>query len=182
MGLFSGISKALFGDPGKGIRRAERRNQEFMQKGLDYQRESDAPLLEARNFGLQGLRDYYTGGEGQQALIDDVRSSPFYNQMIQSGQEGVLAKAGMEGLTRSDDALRTLNRSNQGVLQNLVNQRLGGYRGLASFRPNTEAITNMYTGMGSNAAQSGIAQTNAEQQQIGQLINLGTSVAGGMGG
>lgn len=183
MGLFSGISKALFGDPAKKIAGAEKINQEFLQKGQDFQRQSDAPLLAARNQGIEGLQGFFGGGQGQQQFIDDTRASPFFDQLIKSGQEGVLDNAQSMGLSRSGNTASDLNRSNQSVLQNLVNQRLSGFDRLSQFRPNTEAITGLFGQMGGNALDSRISQANLEQQQIGQLLNLiksgATAGAGG---
>lgn len=184
MGLFSGISKALFGDPGKDIQRASDAQLGFQQEGLDYMREIQALPLELRDQALQQLQGFYAGGEGQNQFIEDTKASPFYNQMIQSGQEGVLDLAGATGLSRSGNTAQDLSRSNQGVLQKLVNQRLGGIQGFAGMPINTQGIANQYNQMGQNVGQAGIAQANAEQAGIGNVlggITGGLGLAGGLG-
>lgn len=178
MGLFSGISRALFGDPGRGIREARDAQLGFQQQGLDYMMESNAPMLAARNQGLGVLSSYMDGGEGQNQFIEDVKSSPLYSQMIQSGQEGVLADAGNRGLTRSGNTAMDLNSANQNVLNSLVNKRLGIAGNLSGFNPGTGAIASTYNSMGRTAGNAGMAEVNADQAQGGQLMNLITAGVG----
>lgn len=139
---------------------------------LAYQREVEALPLEIRNEFLPMLADYYRGGEGQQALIEDVQSSPFYGQMIRSGQEGVLAQAGERGLTRSGNTTQDLNQSNQAVLQNLVNQRLMGISGLSQQPLNTNAIAQTMTGIGQTLGAGQIASGQAQQAGYGNLLSI----------
>lgn len=141
------------------------------QRALDYQMEIDELPLAMRNEFMPMIADYYRGGEGQQALIDDVKESPLYTQMIQSGQEGVLADAGNRGLTRSGNTAMDLNASNQNVLNSLVNQRLGGMSSLAQMPLNTNAIASSMSGIGRTLGQGQIAQANANQQGYGTMFN-----------
>jgi len=140
------------------------------REALAYQREVEALPLEIRNQFLPMLADFYGGGEGQQALIEDVQSSPFYEQMIQSGQEGVLSRAGPMGLTRSGNTARDLSQSNQDVLQRLVQQRLGGIAGLAQQPLNTQSIASTMSGIGQTLGQGQIGSANAMQQGYGGLF------------
>lgn len=142
------------------------------QDALSYQQDVEALPLEIRDRFLPMLADYYGGGEGQQALIDDVKSGPFYDQMIRSGQEGVLANAGARGLTRSGNTASDLNQSNQAVLQNLVNQRLGGIAGLAQQPLNTNAIANQMSNIGLTQSQGQVAGAQAQQAMYGNMLGL----------
>jgi hypothetical protein len=175
MGLFSGISNALFGDPGKGIQAASDAQMGFQQQGLDYMQGVNELPLEIRNQFLPMLQDYYGGGEGQNQFIEDTKSNPLYNQMIQAGQEGVLANSGAKGLSRSGNTAQDLSLSNQGVLRNLLNQRIQGMSSMANMPINTSGIANQYNSMGQNVANAGMATVNADQAQMGQLIKLGSS-------
>ena len=185
MGLFSGISKALFGDGGAGdIRKASDEQLALQQQGLDYMIDTQALPLEMRNQFLPMLADFYSGGEGQNQLISDVQSSPFYGSMVQAGQEGVLSNAGAMGLSRSGNTAQDLSQSNQGVLQNLVNQRLQGMQGMAGQNINTAGIANQYNQMGQNVGSAGMGIAQANQSGMGNLLGLvsgGLGLAGGLG-
>ena len=183
MGLFSGISKMLFGDPGKAIGQAKDEALGFQRQGLDYLKEIDQLPLEIRNQVLPMLSGYFMGDPStRQEFVNRAKSDPFYAEMIQAGQEGVLAEAGPMGLTRSGNVAEDLSQSNQAVLQNLVNQRLQGLTGLATPQLNTAQVAQIYGNMGETAAGAGVAQANVEQQQIGQLLGLGTSLYGASSG
>lgn len=118
------------------------------------------------------LQGFYTGDpEAQQQLISGVQESPFYQQMIEAGQEGVLDRAGAMGLTRSGNAAQDLARSNQAVLQGMVNQRLGGLTGLAGMPINAGAVANQLNMMGQNVGQAGIASAQAGQSLGGNVLS-----------
>lgn len=185
MGLFSGISSALFGDPGKDIGRARDESLGFQREGLDYLKEIDALPLELRNQVLPMLSGYFMGDPAtRQEFVNRAKSDPFYNEMIKAGQEGVLSQAGAMGLTRSGNVAEDLSQSNQNVLQGLVQQQLQGMQGFANPNLNSPQIASIYGGMGDTAAQAGIAQANANQGIMGQLfsgISGGLSAAANLG-
>jgi len=179
MGLFSGISKALFGDPGKDIRRSADQQLAFQREALDYAKDLDRPLIEARGQALPLLSGFYTGDEAaQQEIVDRAMASPFYSQLIETGQEGVLGRAGQMGLTRSGNVAADLSRVNQNVLQGLVGQQLSGLQALSSPQLSTSGITGILQNMGQTAGQSGIAQARANQSGIGNLLGGTLGVLG----
>jgi len=178
MGLLSGIGKVLFGDPTKDIRRGRDEEMRFRQQGLDYLKEFNQPLLQARNQALPLLQGFYTGDQvAQQQMIDSVQASPFYQQMLQTGQEGVLDRAGAMGLTRSGNTAQDLSRSNQAVLQGLLGQRLSGLQGLANLPVSASGVTNQLNSMGQTMSQARIAQAQAEQDLAGQIFDGAMSIA-----
>jgi hypothetical protein len=182
MGLFSGITKSLFGDPSKGIAKAGRDAMRYKQEGADYLKGIDALPLEMRNRFMPMLADYYGGG-GQE-MIEQTQQSPLYQAMLDMGQEGVLANAGFEGLTRSGNTAQDLSLSNQNVLQQLLNERLGGMERMSNMPLNTSNIAQMYSGMGDTAGQIGTAQAQADQSGLGQMFSAllgGAQAAGGLG-
>ncbi len=150
-------------------------------QALEYQQEVEQLPLEIRNQFLPMLADYYGGGEGQQAFIDETKASPFYDQMIRTGQEGVLASAGQRGLTRSGNTASDLNQSNQMVLQNLVNQRLSGVSSLAQTPLNTNAIAGGMAGIGATQAAGQVATGQAKQDMYGNIIDLAQTAYGQWG-
>jgi len=157
---------------GQDIQAGAETEAQAQMRALEYQQEVEALPLEIRNQFLPMLADYYGGGEGQRGLIEDVQSSPIYEQMIASGQEGVLAQAGARGLTRSGNTTRDLNLSNQGVLQNLLQQRLSGMSSLAQQPLNTQAIANQMSGIGATRGAGQIAAGQARQTGYGNYLDI----------
>ena len=179
MGLLSGLSEALFGDPSEDIQRAADEQQQFLRQALQYQRRINRQPLRHRNRAMRELMGFYSGDpEVQQQFIERAQESPFYESMIQQGQEGVLRNAGAMGLSRSGNAASALNRSNQAVLQNLVNQQLSGLQGFAGMPISGQGVANTLAQMGNVAGQSGIAQAQASQGMLGNMLG---GVLGGFG-
>ncbi|MGB3724815.1 MAG: tail fiber domain-containing protein [Glaciecola sp.] len=148
----------------------------FQREALDYLKQTQQPLLEAQQFGLGGLQDYYSGN--QQGLIDQVQASPFYSSMIDQGEEAVLRGAAATGGLRSGDTYQALAQNSQNVLQSLVGQQLGGLGQMAGFQPNTGAVAGQIGNMGTTTAQGITGAAQARQDGIGNLMNLGLSAAG----
>lgn len=171
MGLLSGLGSALFGDASGDIGRAGQEALGYQQQGVDYLRGLDKPLIDYRDQANQQLFNYFSGGpESQQQFVDTARSSPFYNAMIQQGQEGVLGNAGRMGLSRSGNTAQDLNQSNQNVLQNLVNQNLMGLRGFTNPNLSSGNIAQIYSNMGQTAGDVGTAQAQANQSGAGNVL------------
>ena len=150
----------------------------LQREALNYLKQSQAPLLEAQQFGLTGLMDYYGGN--QQGLIDQVQSSPFYSSMIDQGEEALLRNAAATGGLRSGGTQQALAQNSQNVLQGLVGQQLGGLGQLAGYQPNTAGVANQLNTIGNTTAQGIVAQGQAQQAGLGNMLNLGTSILGGL--
>jgi len=148
----------------------------LQREGLEYLKESQAPLLEAQGFGLSGLLDYYGGN--QQGLVDQAMASPFYTSMLQQGEEATLRNAAATGGLRSGTTQNALAANSQNVLNSAIGQQLGGLGMLAGFNPNANAVTSQLNTIGNTTAQGITAQGQAQQAGLGNLINLGTSIAG----
>lgn len=180
MGLFSGISNALFGtdDAINAQRDAAEQQLGFQREALDYMKGVQAPVLAQRDRSLGVLGDFYNNPQSQQQFISDTMASPFYQQLVDQGETSVLRNAAATGGLRSGGANQALAQNSQNVLMNLTNQRLGGLSSLAGMPINTAGISNVYQNMGNTAAQSGIAQANTRQQGLGQLFGLAGSIFG----
>ncbi len=148
----------------------------FQQDALNYLKQSQEPLLEAQQFGLSGLMDYYGGN--QQGVIDTAMQSPYYTSMLAQGEEATLRNAAATGGLRSGTTQNALAANSQNVLNSAIGQQLGGLQTLSGFQPNTSAVANATTGIGNTMAQGITGAAQAEQQGINNLISLGTSVAG----
>lgn len=150
----------------------------FQREALDYLKQSQEPLLQAQQFGLTGLMDFYGGN--QQGLIDQVQASPFYSSIIDQGEEAVLRNAAATGGLRSGTTQNALAQNSQDVLQGLVGQQLGGLGQLAGYQPNTAGVANQLNTIGNTTAQGIVAQGQAQQAGLGNMLNLGTSILGGL--
>lgn len=164
------------GDAADASREASQLQAGYQREALDYLKTSQAPLLEAQQFGLTGLMDFY-GGD-QQGLIDQVQSSPFYSSMINQGEEAVLRNAAATGGLRSGTTQNALAQNSQNVLQGLVNQQLGGLGQLSGLNPNVEGVANMTSGIGQTLGQGITGAAQAKQDAIGQGLNLAMTAAG----
>ena len=150
----------------------------FQREALDYLKTSQAPLLEAQQFGLSGLMDYFGGN--QQGLIDQVQASPFYSSMVNQGEQALLRNAAATGGLRSGITQNALAQNSQNVLQGLVGQQLGGLQTLAGFQPNTAGVAQATGNIGNTLAQGITAGAQAQQAGMGQFLGLGGSVLQGM--
>lgn len=151
---------------------------EYQREALEYLKQSQAPLLEAQQFGLSGLMDYYGGN--QQGLIDQVQASQFYSSMIDQGEEAVLRNAAATGGLRSGTTQNALAQNSQNVLQGLVGQQLGGLGQLAGYQPNVTSVANATSGIGQTLSQGMIANAQAKQEGTANALNMATSILGGL--
>lgn len=176
-GALGDIVGGIFGDPSAAIGEASQAQLAYQQQALDYLREIQALPLELRDQAMQQLMGFYSGDpETQQQFIDAAKASPFYQSMIEQGQEGVLRNAGAMGLSRSGRAATGLERSNQNVLQSLVGQRLQGLQGFAGMPVGGQDVAGVLQGMGQTVGSAGVAQANAQQAMTGQLLGGLTSI------
>lgn len=179
MGFFSGITNALFGDPGEDIRRASNQQIGFQREALDYLKGIQELPLQYRDQAMRQLMGFYTGDpEVQQQMVERAQSSPFYQSMVQAGQEGVLDKAQAMGMSRSGNVARDLSRSNQAVLQGLLQQNLQGLQGFAGTPVSGQGVANVLQSMGQTAGSAGMGIAQAQQSGMGQLLGLGASLFG----
>lgn len=150
----------------------------FQREALDYLKTSQAPLLEAQQFGLSGLMDYFGGN--QQGLVDAAKQSPYYTSMLGQGEEAVLRNAAATGGLRSGTAKNALAANSQNVLNSAIGQQLGGLQTLAGFQPNTAGVAQATGNIGNTLAQGITAGAQAQQAGMGQFLGLGGSVLQGM--
>lgn len=148
----------------------------LQREALDYLKTSQAPLFQAQEFGLGGLMDYFGGN--QQGLVDQAMQSPYYQSMLAQGEEATLRNAAATGGLRSGTTQNALAANNQNVLNSAIGQQLGGLSQLAGFSPNATGVANQMNTIGGTLAQGITAQGQAQQQGLGNLISLGTNIAG----
>tara|TARA_R110002020_G_scaffold276104_2_gene491400 strand:- start:524 stop:1069 length:546 start_codon:yes stop_codon:yes gene_type:complete len=175
-----GLISSIFGGGGGdgGASEASRLSAEGQQKGLDYIRRLDSPLVAYRNEALGGLSDYYMGGpQGQQSFYNNAMQSPAYQNLINTGEEAVLRNAAATGGLRGGGTQQALAQNSQNVLQSLVNQNLQGLQGFANPNLNTNSIAQLYGNIGDTRAQGVTAANQYRQNQQGQFLGAGLGLA-----
>jgi len=186
MGIFS----KLFGDGGKAAANAAREASgiadQFQNQALTGFQESQNPLREARDTGLQGLMSLFAGGGiGQQELIEKLKGSPLYQQLMggaQFGEDAIRRNASATGGMRSGNVQYNLNDyntrlANDALLQS-YNQELTGIRGLANQQPDDLNIANMINNRGT--IQSGGTTAAAQARETGRA-NRTSNIASTVG-
>lgn len=164
-------------DPMAGARVAEdaaAASADYQNRALDYMMQQEQLPTQVRDQGLAGLSDFYSGN--QQALIDQAQASPFYQTMMEQGQDAVLRNAGATGGLRSGNANAALAQNSQSVLNNLVQQQLSGLQGMAGIGTNTNAIANQTSNIGNTIAQGMTGAEQSRQAGVSDIIGMGTSL------
>lgn len=167
------------------INRAAEIAAEGQRESLDYLKEVEALPLEIRNQFLPQLADIYSGGEGQQNLINSAMDSPLYKQLVGNqafGEEAILKNASATGGLRSGDTNRALSeystRLNNEALTQSYGQQLSGIQGLAGIPLNTNNVAGAIAAPSATTSQGIIAGAQAQQQQVQANMNNATGAIG----
>lgn len=180
MGMFSWVGD-IIGDvtgttkAGKAAEKAAGQQLGFQQQGLDYLKETQEKPLEYRDLALDKMGGFYgLGGEdGQQEFIDETKASPFYESTIDQGRQGVGAALSATGNIRGGAGPTTFYQQDQNVLQNMVNQRLQGFKGFAQQPINAESVAQQYGQMGATQAGGTLARGRSTQDAFGMALDFG---------
>jgi hypothetical protein len=160
-----------------------RKNRRGLQRQIDEQSRLQGLMGYDPNAALEG--EYIPAGQqqnGQQQFVDSVQQSPFYNSMIQEGEQGAARHASQFGLGRSGNLKEAFVQNSQNVLQGLVQQRLSGLQGMAQLPSNANQIAGGISGIGQTLAQGQMAGPMAQQQMNSALIGGLSSAAGAYAG
>ena len=169
--------------------RASARGAELTAQGerdaLDYQKEVEALPLELRNEFLPQLADIYRGGEGQQQLVDQAKSSPLYSAILggqQAGEQSILRNAAATGGLRSGNVQGALtdygSQLENRALLTSYNDQLQGIQGLANQQLNTNSIAQSIAAPGATLGAGAVAQGQILQQGQQNANNAITSAIG----
>jgi len=170
---------------------------------LDYLKQVEKLPLEIRDRFLPQLADVYSGGQGQQNLIDSAMQSPLYKQLIGNiegsqpfAEEAILRNASATGGLRSGTANENLARlqfqqqnDKNAALTQTYGQQLQGIQGLAGINLNTNQIGNAIAAPSATQAAGMTAAAQAGQQGTQNSINnimgavgMGINAYSGAGG
>jgi len=127
------------------------------------------PRMQAGSKAFGELSDYYGGN--QQPIIDQAKASPFMSSMIDQGEGAIARNQQMTGGFRTGTTQENLAQNSQNVLQNLVQQILGGKQSIAqagfgATDAYTTAMQNIVAGTGATRGEiAGIDVNRAAQKQ-----------------
>lgn len=211
MGIFSSLGSSIGGIIGaakakKYSKKAMKAQVAAADKGIgevnagwDYTKGLLAPWQQAGTgaLGQYGNLVGLGGAEQQQAAIDQLKASPYYQSLYRTGEEAVLQNASATGGVRggntqnslADFGADTLSKTIQQQLANLGPGMQYGFNATgAGAQYGTQAhsdIANLYLGQGQAQAADYMrraAATNAMWQGIGGTIGgLGDMAAAGFG-
>lgn len=153
MGLFSFVGSLLGGGSAKkASRRAERAMVDAYNRGIDTQnqqfqqtREDFEPYRQAGVTGLGQLGDLVGigGGEKQNAAIEALKASPFYQQLFGAGEEALLQTAAATGGLRGGNTQGALADFGRDTLMATIERQLASLGGLAGMGMGaTESVAN----------------------------------------
>tara|TARA_R110002072_G_scaffold295673_2_gene466773 strand:+ start:9820 stop:10833 length:1014 start_codon:yes stop_codon:yes gene_type:complete len=118
--------------------------------------------------------------QGKAGFIQGLLDDPFYKQLVERGEEGVLRNASVTGGLRSGNAQDALARTNQDALFNVYNEQVSGLQGLAGLPSNANNIAGVIGGIGATQA-GGILGAGRAQQAGYQGISDSIGTAVGLG-
>ena len=162
-------------------------------QGFDFQRSGGGlfgdfvgQLKTQQDQFLQGQQQQPAGGTSQQplgkaAFVQGLLDDPFYRQLVERGEEGVLRNASVTGGLRSGNVQDALARVNQDALFNVYNEQVSGLQGLAGLPSNANQIGNVIGSIGATQAGGILGAGRAQQAGFqGVSDSLGTALGLGL--
>ncbi len=127
-----------------------------------------SPYAETGNVALTKQGDFLglNGSQPQQAILDSVQNSPYFQSMSQQGSNAILQNASATGGLRGGNTQDALAKFQPALLQQVLEQYYTRLGGLSSQGENAAAMT------GNAGVQAGSNISNLYQQQ-------GAAIAGG---
>lgn len=173
------------------------------QLGIDEQRrqfdmlqQALAPYQQAGLGGLTGQQNLIglNGNDAQAQAIAGLQAGPQYTAMMQAGSDAILGNASATGGLRGGNTQAALGQFGGQMLSQIINQQYQNLGGLTSVGQNAAAgVGNAGMQTGSNVAQllqqQGAATAGGQlaigginRAAFGDLMKIGSTVAGAMGG
>ena len=163
----------------------QRAAREEMRTLLNPYVSAGTPALQAQMASL-GL----SGPEAQQAYVTQQEQSPFFQSMVQQGENAILQNASATGGLRGGNVQGALAQFRPALLNQFLDQQYGRLSGLTTLGQQSAAgvgsagmtsatnIGQAYTQAGQARAGSALGQANAFNQALGTITGFGTSAAG----
>ena len=196
-----GAGAAAYGasQSGKASGKAAEAQSEASQAGVEEQRrqfdkfvELLSPYTKAGTGSLTAQQDILglNGAQAQLNAITGIERSPYFQATAKQGENAILQNASATGGLRGGNTQGALAQFRPALLNSLVQQQYQNLGGITSLGQNSAAQTGnagmqSATNIGSllqqqGAAQAGgiIGQQNAQNQLIGNLLNIGGAAYG----
>lgn len=172
------------------------------QAGIDQQKEMLAafqkvlaPYVNAGTGALTGQQDLLgvngTGAQG--AAISGIESSPQYQTLTKQGEDAILANASATGGLRGGSVQGSLAQFRPQLLAQLIEQQYQRLGGLTTTGANAAAgvgtaglstgqsVAQLLQQQGAATAGGQIAQGSTVRQAFGDLLKIGSTIAGATG-
>lgn len=179
----AGISAFGASESASAVEEAAATSADAQTAQLEYLKEINALPQELKEQALTQLGSLYGLGDADSAtaqadLVSQVQSSPFYESMLQTGQEAVLTGASATGGLRSGSASEALAESSQDVLQSLYSQQVSGLSGLAGLSTGESEIGQVISNIGTTEAAGVTDAAQVWQDALSNISNIGLSGLG----
>lgn len=179
---------------------ASQTQQQAAQLGIDEQRRQfDAlqqglmPYSSAGTGALVGQQDLLglNGFSAQQSAIGGIQNGAQFQAMLQQGNQNILGNASATGGLRGGNVQAALGQFAPNLLAQQIQQHYANLGGLTSVGANAAAgvgnagmqtgnnIAQLLQQQGAAAAGGQIAQGGVTRQAFGDLLKIGSAVAGG---
>lgn len=175
------------------------------QAGIDQQKQMLeafqkvlAPFVTAGTGALGAQQNLLglNGNDAQQSAISAIQASPQFTALQKQGEDAILANASATGGLRGGNVQGALAQFSPALLSQLIQQQLGNLGGISSMGANAAAgvgnaglqtgssVSNLLQQQGAATAGGQIAQGSTVRQSFGDLLKIGSMIAGagGFGG
>jgi hypothetical protein len=151
-----------------------------------------APYVNAGTGALTAQQNLLglNGNDAQQSAIAALQSSPQFQALKKQGEDSILANASATGGLRGGNVQGALAQFSPALLAQIIQQQFGNLGGIASNGENAAAgvgnaglqtgqnIANLFQQQGAATAGGQIAQGGVARQGFGDLLKLGSTLAG----
>ncbi len=182
-----------------GAESASRTQAAAAQQGVDEQRRQfDAlqkvlePYVQAGYGGLSGQQDLLglNGAGAQGGAIAGIQSGPQFQALQQQGENAILQNASATGGLRGGNTQAALAQFRPQLLSQLIDQQFSRLGGITQIGQNSAAgvgnaglqtgnnVANLLQQKGAATAGGQIAQGNYGRQVFGDVVKIGSAVAG----
>jgi hypothetical protein len=148
------------------------------REALEYLKQKEAPILEMREQALPQLAEIFGLGQTREQMLEGIMQGPQYQTALQQGEEAILRNQAATGGLRSGGTQAALSQYAPNLLNQLYQQNLSGIQNIAGMKGYTPQIAQTMQNIGATQAAGITGAAQAQQQGMGNLINLGLGIGG----
>lgn len=168
------------------------------QQALQQYQQLISPFVNAGTGALSAQQNLLglNGNDAQQTAINGIQSSPQFQALQQQGQDAILANASATGGLRGGNVQGALSQFSPALLAQIIQQQYGNLSGITSTGANAAAgvgsadlntssnVAQLLQQQGAATAGGQVAQGGVARQGFGDLLKIGSTIAGfgGFGG